>query len=152
SRHCASVRSRPWPDPEWKAVAHGRIGPAGGEAALTVLSPYRVLDLTDDRGNLAGLTLAMLGADVVAVEPPDGSRARHLGPFVDDAPQPERSLLHWSYDRGKRSVTVDAVDLDVLATTADVVIECGAIPVDLAGWRRSNPGLVTVSITPFGPD
>ena len=117
-----------------------------------MLSPYRVLDLTDDRGNLAGLTLAALGADVIAVEPPGGSRARHLGPFAGDTPDPERSLLHWSYDRGQRSVTLDAVDLDALAATADVVIECGAIPADLPGWRRANPGLVTVSITPFGPD
>jgi len=117
-----------------------------------VLSPYRVLDLTDDRGSLAGLMLAALGADVIAVEPPDGSRARRLGPYVDDTPDPDRSLLHWSYDRGKRSVTVDAVDLDALASTADVVIECGAVAADLDGWRRANPGLVTVSITPFGPD
>ena len=139
-------------DPEWEAVGHGRIGAVDGGTALKVLSPYRVLDLTDDRGGLAGLMLAALGADVIAVEPAGGSRARRLGPFAGDTPGPERSLLHWSYDRGKRSVTLDAVDLDALAATADVVIECGAVPVDLGGWRRANPALVTVSITPFGPD
>ena len=31
-----------------------------------MLSPYRVLDLTDDRGHFAGFILAQLGADVIA--------------------------------------------------------------------------------------
>ena len=35
-----------------------------------MLSPYRVLDLTDHRGQLAGAILASLGADVIAVELP----------------------------------------------------------------------------------
>ncbi len=115
-----------------------------------MLSPYRVLDLTDDRGNLAGMVLGALGADVIAVEPPGGSRARRLGPFAEL--HNGASLLHWSYDRGKRSVTTDAVDLAALAQDADVVIECGAIPVDLDALRDANPALVTVTITPFGED
>jgi len=41
-----------------------------------MLAPYRVLDLTDDRGQLAGLLLACLGAEVILVEPPGGSPAR----------------------------------------------------------------------------
>ena len=69
-------------------------GPArreqGGSVAL--LAPYRVIDLTDDRGHLAGLILAQLGADVIAVEPPGGSRARPIGPFEGDEPGPERSF------------------------------------------------------------
>ena len=36
-------------------------------------SRYRVVDLTDERGNLAAFILAGLGADVVLVEPPGGS-------------------------------------------------------------------------------
>ncbi len=35
-----------------------------------MLSPYRVLDLTDDRGELASMILGDLGADVIKVEPP----------------------------------------------------------------------------------
>ena len=50
-----------------------------------MLSPYRVLDLTDDRGHLAGFLLGQLGADVILVEPPEGSSAR-AGPFVGDEP------------------------------------------------------------------
>ena len=48
-----------------------------------MLSAYRVLDLTDERGQLAGMMLADLGAEVILVEPPNGSRSRTVGPFVD---------------------------------------------------------------------
>ena len=56
-----------------------------------MLTPYRVVDLTDHRGNLAGLMLAQLGAEVIAVEPPGGSDARAQGPFAGDVAGPERS-------------------------------------------------------------
>jgi crotonobetainyl-CoA:carnitine CoA-transferase CaiB-like acyl-CoA transferase len=48
-----------------------------------VLSPYRVLDLTDERGLLCGQVLGDLGADVIAVEPPG----------VSPAPGPRRAAL-----------------------------------------------------------
>ena len=44
-----------------------------------LLSPYRVIDLTDERGLLCGKILADLGADVIQVEPPGGSTARNIG-------------------------------------------------------------------------
>ncbi len=72
-----------------------------------MLSPYRVLDLTNERGLLCGQVLADLGADVIAVEPPDGNSARRLGPFAGDEPGPERSLYWWAYARNKRSITLD---------------------------------------------
>ena len=71
------------------------------------LSPYRVLDLTNERGLLCGQILADLGADVIAVEPPEGNSARRLGPFAGDEPGPEQSLYWWAYSRNKRSVTLD---------------------------------------------
>ena len=118
-----------------------------------MLSPYRVLDLCDDRGQLAGHILAQLGADVIAVEPPDGQRSRHEGPFAGDVVDPERSLTHWAFNRGKRSIVVrDPGELDALAAGADVLIECGAIDVDLDRLTALNPTLVVVSITPFGSD
>jgi crotonobetainyl-CoA:carnitine CoA-transferase CaiB-like acyl-CoA transferase len=118
-----------------------------------MLSPYRVLDLTDDRGHFTGFLLAQLGADVIAVEPPGGQRARHHGPWAGGEPDPERSLNHWAYNRGKRSVVVDdPTQLDELASGADVLIECGAIDVDLDGLRARHPGLITVSMSPFGDD
>ena len=44
-----------------------------------MLETYRVVDLTDERGNLAAFILAGLGADVVLVEPPGGSGGRRRG-------------------------------------------------------------------------
>ena len=48
------------------------LGRARGQL-MAFLDPYRVVDFTDERGLLAGRMLADLGADVVQVEPPDGS-------------------------------------------------------------------------------
>ncbi|MFN0029538.1 MAG: CoA transferase [Acidimicrobiales bacterium] len=117
-----------------------------------MLSSYRIVDLTDGRGDFAGYVLAQLGAEVIAVEPPGGVPSRHWGPSAPGATHGEGSLRHWAYNRGKKSVRTDRVDLDALVATADVVIESGAIPVDLAAWRADNPTLITVSISPFGSD
>jgi crotonobetainyl-CoA:carnitine CoA-transferase CaiB-like acyl-CoA transferase len=121
-----------------------------------MLSPYRVLDLTDERGQLAGYTLAGLGADVILIEPPRGSGSRRLPPFAGGVEDVERSLVFHGWNRGKRSVVVDLdhdagrAELIHLARDADVVLESGAVPVDLAALRAANPGVVTVSISPFG--
>ena len=118
-----------------------------------MLSHYRVLDLTDDRGHFAGFLLAQLGADVIAVEPSSGQRSRHLPPFANDEENPEYSLQHWAYNRGKRSVVLDdAQQLRELACTADVLIECGAMDIDLDALRTANPSLVTVSMSNFGSE
>lgn len=132
---------------------------------VTVLSPYRVLDLSDDRGHFAGFTLAMLGAEVIAVEPRGGTRARRTGPWLGGQAGPERSLTHLAYNRGKRSVELDYVsdpadraELLRLVAGADVLIDSapagylssiGLGPDDLA---VHNPALVTCSITAFGGD
>ncbi|MEZ5410220.1 MAG: CoA transferase [Acidimicrobiales bacterium] len=124
-----------------------------------MLSPYRVIDCTDERGQLAGFMLAQLGADVVLVEPPSGSPARHLPPFAGEQPDPERGLWHWAYNRGKRSVTADLSTptgrerLAALAAGADVLLwtgRPGEEPFDRAALEAANPGLVIVAMTPFG--
>ena len=74
---------------------------------MSILSPYRVLDLTTERGLLCGQMLADLGADVIKVEPPGGSSARNIGPFYKDVPHPDRSLYWWAYNRNKRAITLD---------------------------------------------
>lgn len=118
-----------------------------------MLSPYRVLDLTDDRGHFAGFLLAQMGADVIAVEPPEGSRARRRGPWAGGEADVEQSLVHWAYNRGKRSVVAAGHDaVAELAMGADVLLECGAIDVDLDELRRANPSLITVSFSPYGAD
>ena len=127
-----------------------------------MLSPYRVLDLTNERGLLCGQMLADLGADVVAIEPPEGSSARRLGPFAGDEPDPERSLYWWAYARNKRSITLDITTakgrdrLLELAADADFLIE-SEVPGRMAelglGYddlAAANPALVYVSTAPSG--
>ncbi len=128
-----------------------------------MLSSYCVLDLTDERGQLAGMILAQLGADVIAVEPPGGTGSRRIGPFHHDAADdPERSLVHWAWNRGKRSVVLDLGDaadrarLGDLAAGADVLLESFG-PGHMAGLGLGpdvlaalNPALVQVSISAFG--
>ena len=58
-----------------------------------MLSPYRVLDLTTERGLLCGQILGDLGADVIKIEPPGGSSARRLPPFYKDTLIPTATLL-----------------------------------------------------------
>lgn len=126
------------------------------------LTPYRVLDLSDHRGALAGHMLAQLGADVIQVEPPEGSNSRRQAPFAPDWPNGENSFFWAAYASGKRSIVCDPSTSDGLATlkdlvaSADFLIESTAPgdgrpswlePAILASW---NERLIHVSITPFG--
>ncbi|HLZ71587.1 MAG TPA: CoA transferase, partial [Dehalococcoidia bacterium] len=127
-----------------------------------MLEPYRVLDLADDGALICGQILADLGADVIAVEPPGGRNARRAGPFAGDVPDPERSLYWWALSRNKRGVTLDVEStegkeqLRQLVRGADVLVESYApgyldgLGLGHATLAALNPGLVHVSITPFG--
>src|ERR1700738_3027594 len=96
----------------------------------TALRGLRVLELSDEIGEYCGRLLAGLGADVLKVEPPAGERTRQYGPFLDDRPDPHRSLAFWHFNLGTRSPPLDldddadratfrrlAADTDVLLTT-----------------------------------
>jgi crotonobetainyl-CoA:carnitine CoA-transferase CaiB-like acyl-CoA transferase len=72
-----------------------------------LLRGFRVLDLTDEKGALAGKILADLGADVIKVEPPSGCSTRRIPPYLDDNPGPDTSLYFLAYEAGKRSVTIN---------------------------------------------
>ena len=131
---------------------------------MSLLSPYRVLDLTTERGLLCGQLLGDLGADVIKVEPPGGSPARRRGPFLDDAPHPDRSLYWWAYNRNKRSITLDLDRpegrnlLKRLATSAHFVVESfnpGEMRARGLGYddlAALNPAIVYTSISAFGQD
>src|SRR5215831_16225858 len=73
--------------------------------AAGFLAHYRVLDLTDECGILAGSMFGRLGADVIQVEPSAGSPVRAMGPFASDAPPGENSLYWSAYAAGKRGIT-----------------------------------------------
>ncbi|MCC7271367.1 MAG: CoA transferase [Alphaproteobacteria bacterium] len=127
-----------------------------------MLQGVRVVEIADELGEYSGLLLAGLGAEVIKVEPPGGAPTRRIGPFYGDAPDPERSLYFWHYNRGKRSVTLNldgaegrAALLRLLAD-ADVLVDtsCGrvnaALDLDRDALRARFPRLVPARITPFG--
>lgn len=127
------------------------------------LHGIRVLEMSGEpAGELTGLHLAQLGADVVKLEPPGGAVSRRVGPFAAPAPDGEDGLPHWFYNAGKRSVVLDLATgpdrarFDRLLDEADVLVssltraDLRAVDVDLAALGKSHRRLVIVSITPFG--
>ncbi|HIG39281.1 MAG TPA: CoA transferase [Gammaproteobacteria bacterium] len=122
-----------------------------------MLSPYRVLDLTDHRGELAAMILGDLGADVIKIEPPGGSSGR-------GNPGSQANLQFLAFNRNKRSIVLDlitGVDRDVLkalVSGADFVLE-SAYPgmleqygIGFAELKAANPNIIHVLITPYGAD
>jgi benzylsuccinate CoA-transferase BbsE subunit len=127
-----------------------------------MLGPYRVLDLADEKGMFCGKLLGDLGADVIKVERPGGDPARHLGPFYHDDADPEKSLFWFAYNANKRGITLDIETtagqkvFKRLAKGADFIIESFApgymdrLGLAYSTLEKLNPGLIMVSITPFG--
>jgi benzylsuccinate CoA-transferase BbsE subunit len=126
------------------------------------LAGYRVLDFSDEKGQLCARLLAELGADVIKVEPREGDSTRQNGPFFRGESGPNTSLYWWAMNSGKRSVTCE-LRLEPgrelarrLVAHADVVIETFApgqaavYGLDYRSLSRLNPGIIVVSITSFG--
>ena len=147
-------KSTPTPGAISKLSQHGR-GPSA-------LEGVRVLDLCNVYGLYCGKQLADLGADVVKIERPGGDIARNMPPFVDDVPGANRGVYFLYMNTSKRGITLDIERaegheiLKRLIATADVMVEttrpgylrehCLDYPV----LQALNPGLVMVSITPYG--
>ena len=115
------------------------------------LESLRVIDLTNGPvGGVASMVLADFGADVVKVERPGGDPFR----FLASAPV-------WL--RGKRSIVLDLTSaegreqLARLAESADLVLTTAtdaraqALGYDRETLAARSPGLVTCTITGFGP-
>jgi CoA:oxalate CoA-transferase len=120
-----------------------------------LLEGVRVVDLTHTyAGPLCRYNLALLGADVVKVEPPNGG---------DDF----RVWLESAFvaiNAGKRSIVLDLKQsegrevLQRLLADADVLVEnyrpgvAARLGIDWYGLREANPRLVYCSITGFGSE
>ena len=132
------------------------------EKAEGLLSPYRVLDLCDEKGLFCGKLMGDLGADVIKIEVPGGDALRNKGPFYKDQVDPEKSLYWFSLNTSKRGITLDITKpegADIfkrLVKTADFVIESfnpgymDSLGLGYAVLEKINSGVILVSITPFG--
>jgi len=126
------------------------------------LSPYRILDLTDELGFLCGKVLGDLGADVIKIESPGGDPARKIGPFFRNQSDPEKSLYWFGFNNNKRGITLNLESVRGrelfarLVARADFLIESfipgylDRLDLGYAALSRINPRLVHTSITPFG--
>ena len=131
------------------------------QSKATHEAPYRGLRVLDFGQGVAspyaGMLLAVYGADVIKVEPPEGDWSRRLGTTYG-----RHSTLSAVYNRGKRGLCLDlkkpdAIDVAKrLAADSDVVIE-GFRPgvMDRLGLgyetlRRDNPRLIYLSVSGFG--
>jgi len=127
-----------------------------------LLSGYRVLDLTDEKGLLCGKVLGDLGADVIKIERPGGDPARNLGPFYKDNPDPQKSLFWFFTNANKRGITLNIETSDGrgifrrLAKAAHFVIESSepgylaSLGLGYPELEKINPAIIMTSITPFG--
>lgn len=127
------------------------------------LGSFRVLDLsTGTAGGFCTKLLAGFGADVIKAEPPSGDTLRDRGPFPGDVPDRDASAAHLQMNTGKRSITLNLETatgqkiLRGLAGRVDVIVESfapGHLDARGVGYEAlaaENPGLVLLSITPFG--
>ena len=141
------------------------MGDTPGGATGGVLSGLAVVELAEMvAGPYTAKLLADLGAEVVKVEPPGGDPARRVGPFVDDRPGEDRSVLFLHLNTSKQGVRLDTsspegarllaelvgrAELLVTDRSPDQLAALGLGPDQVADrW----PGLVVLSLTPFGWD
>lgn len=131
-------------------------------AGPSLLSGYRVLDLSSSMGAFCGKLLRDLGMDVIKVEPPDGDPLRTEPPFASENADRESSLRFAYLNAGKRGITLNltrpegrALFLDLLGR-ADVVLESyepghlGKLNLTYDLLREYQPKLILISISGFG--
>ena len=132
------------------------------------LQGIRVLELGGGvAAPLVGKLMADLGAEVVKIEPPQGETARRRGPFRRTPSRggeanPEASGLFLALNANKRSLAQDLRGeagqslLDTLAARAHLLVhnftppQMEALGLEYARFAAANPGLVMLSLTPFG--
>ena len=127
------------------------------------LTGIRVIDLAVDRGELCGRLLSDLGAEVILVEPPEGSASRRLPPL--DPLTPEHSLFFTMRNCGKRGVVLDLdseagrEQFEALLASADALIDsaepgahaaAGHPELDAEALAARHRHLVVASVTAYG--
>lgn len=133
------------------------------QASPGALSHLRILDFTAlVQGPMATQMLGDLGADIVKFERPEGEWSRHWGIGNGRTHGELDSFL--SFNRNKRSVTVDLKDPEVreqileLAASADVVVEnfrpgvMDRLGLGYEDMRKANPSIIYACSSGWGQD
>ena len=94
------------------------------------LDDIKILDISQGiSGSYCSKLLADFGAEVIKVEPLGGEQLRTMGPFFDDDPNPEKSLIHIVLNNNKKGITLNlettsgARMFKKLVAQVDVVVE-----------------------------
>jgi len=135
---------------------------AAGRGRMSLpLADVRILAVEQfGAGPWGTLQLADLGADVVKLEDPasNGDVGRYVPPFQED----EDSLFFETFNRGKRSISLDLRHPDARAVLHDLVRACDAVYSNLRGdqprklgltydqLKHVNPRIVCCSLSGFG--
>jgi len=128
------------------------------------LSGIKIVDLTwYIAGPYCTRMFADYGAEVLKIErPPEGDPARKIGPFLDDDPHPEKSLLFSHLNLNKKGLMLDLKAeagkkvVEALVRDADILVEnfspgvMERLGLNYQRFKLINPGLVMTSISNFG--
>jgi benzylsuccinate CoA-transferase BbsF subunit len=127
-----------------------------------ILSGFRALDLTDEKGFICGKILASLGVETIKVERPGGDPSRKIPPFVHNIKGPENSLYWQAFNTDKLGITLDLTQdqgkqqFTELVARSDFVLESftpgylESIGFEYSGLSKINPSIILTSISPFG--
>src|SRR5262249_14250491 len=122
----------------------------------------RVLEIGGCEGEYCGKLLADLGAEVLKLEPPDGSWCRREPPFKNDSAGPGQNLHFLYFHTNKKCITLDIRNshgreiFRKLIPSVDVVTETFAahymeeLGLGYDELSKLNPGLIVASVTSFG--
>ena len=132
---------------------------------MTNLEDLRVLDLSDGvAGAYCTRLFADHGADVIAIEPPCGSRLRRRGPFAGGVAGREAGAAWLDLATNKRSVTLDIRTATgrglfrKMVERANVIVESFApgtmesLGLDFANLHGIKRRIILTSITVSTPD
>jgi benzylsuccinate CoA-transferase BbsE subunit len=130
----------------------------------SLLSGFRALDLTDEKGFICGKILAALGVETIKIDKPGDKPSEYLPPFFHKSDGSETSLFWSAFNTDKRSITLNletgrGKDLfRKLVKTSHFILESFApghmdsLGLGYKVLERLNPGIIMTSITYFGQE
>ena len=125
-----------------------------------LLSGFRALDLTDDKGYICGKILAALGVETIKIDKPGENPSQDIS--YNNSGKPERSFYWSAFNTDKRSITLK-LETDSgqdifrkLVKKAHFVLESfspgymDSIGLGFEALKQLNPQIIMTSITYFG--